>query len=98
MRAQDKLIKYMLLKIQAALKIHLIGTHIYSLNILPGLWKTQEPKKPQLSHSLKKTEKEIQQVSFPQSILHSCLRIKLEEKKKRQGIKVRFLSKLIVAL
>lgn len=31
----------------------------------------------------KKTEKDIQQVSFPQSILHSCLRIKLEEKKKK---------------
>lgn len=84
MSAQHKLIKYILLKIQAALKIHLIGTHIYSLNILPGLWKTQELKKPQLSPSLKK-EKEIQQVSFPQSILHSCLRIKLEEKKKKPG-------------
>lgn len=52
MNAQDKLIKYVCLNIQAALKIYLIGTHTNSLNILPGLWKTQEfQKKPQLSHS-----------------------------------------------
>lgn len=57
MNAQDKLIKYMFLKIQAVPKTYLIGTHSYSLNILPGLWKTQEfQKKLQLSHS-KKTKK-----------------------------------------
>jgi len=49
---QNKLIKYMFLKSQAALKIYLTGTQMYSLNILPGLWKTQEFKKqPQLSHN-----------------------------------------------
>lgn len=65
MSAQHKLIKYILLKIQAALKIHLIGTHIYSLNILPGLWKTQELKKPQLSPSLKKQRKRSSRSLFP---------------------------------
>lgn len=55
MNVQDKLIEYMFSKIQAALKIYLTGTHTYSLDILPGLWKTLEfKKKPQLYHSKKK--------------------------------------------